>query len=332
MPDGAVQETWVRAAALEELKAKGRMVVRPGGGRQVALFDTAEGVFACNNRCPHEGYPLSEGTLDGACRLTCNWHNWAFELKDGANVYGGDRLRVYPVELRGGEVWIDLAEPPAEQRRAGIMAQLRNAFDDRAYDRMARELGRLELAGADPLEALRQAVAWSHDRMEFGWTHAFAGAADWLRLRDERAEDDAEGRLVCLLEAVAHMAEDTLRQPAFPYTGGARDFDEPAFLAAVEAADEAAALALLRGALGQGLGFEALQPVFARAALDHYNDFGHSLIYTAKAGELIARLGPAAAEPLLLALARHQTVTLSLDRDRLLLLDAISDQRVVLDI
>src|SRR3546814_16059536 len=38
--------------------------------------------------------------------------------------------------------------------------------------------------------------------------------------------------------------------------------------------------------------------------LMHYTDFGHSLIYVAKAGPLIDRLGPSVALPLTLALTR----------------------------
>ena len=47
--------------------------------------------------------------------------------------------------------------------------------------------------------------------------------------------------------------------------------------------------------------------------------------------QLLRSPRPDRGRPLLLALARYQAVALSLDRDRLLLLDAISDQRVVLD-
>ncbi len=80
------------------------------GGKQIALFDIPTGIFACNNRCPHEGYPLRQGTLDGSCILTSNWHNWKFDLTTGENQYGGDHLRVYPVELRGGDVWVDITD------------------------------------------------------------------------------------------------------------------------------------------------------------------------------------------------------------------------------
>ena len=92
---------WTRMIHRDALRAKGRAVLRRGG-KQIALFHTADGVFACNNRCPHEGYPLREGNLDG-CILTCNWHNWKFDLKTGANHFGGERLRVYPVALRDGD-------------------------------------------------------------------------------------------------------------------------------------------------------------------------------------------------------------------------------------
>ncbi|MYE59606.1 MAG: Rieske 2Fe-2S domain-containing protein, partial [Alphaproteobacteria bacterium] len=57
-----MHQGWTRAVSVEELRRKGRTVFRLDG-RQIALFDTAKGIRACNNRCPHEGYPLREGTL-----------------------------------------------------------------------------------------------------------------------------------------------------------------------------------------------------------------------------------------------------------------------------
>ena len=260
-------------------------------------------MLACNNRCPHEGYPLREGSLDGRCILTCNWHNWKFDLPSGRNLYGGEGLRTYPVEVRGGEVWIDLADPPFAQRRAEILASLAEAREDNAYERIAREVARLHRLGADPLDALREAVRWSAERMEFGWTHAYAGAADWLALHDENEGDD-ETRLACVLESIGHIADDVLRESRHPFPDGVRPWDEEAFVAAVEAEDEGGAAAMLRGGLAAGLGFADFERGLARAALAHYNDFGHSLIYVTKARRLVERLGPGVAEPVLLSLAR----------------------------
>jgi nitrite reductase/ring-hydroxylating ferredoxin subunit len=297
----------VRVAPLRALQDKGRHLFK-SAGKQIAVFAGGGGVYACNNRCPHEGYPLIEGSLsqDGegrACILTCNWHNWKFDLEGGATLVGGDKLRRYPVEIIDSDVWIDVGDPPAEAVAAAALENLRDCFRRHEYDRMAREISRLQKAGADPLDALRGAFAWTAERLEFGCTHAQAGAPDWLAIRDAYADSEAE-RLVPLVEIVGHLAWDSLRQPAYPFPEGHRPYDAGALVAAIEAEDEAAAAALVRGALAAGLSFRELEGPLAEAALAHYADFGHSLIYTLKTGELIDRLGPASAEPLLLSLVR----------------------------
>ena len=115
---------------------------------------------------------------------------------------------------------------------------------------------------------------------------------------------DAEAGLAALLESLAPLAEDCLRQECHPFTESERAWSEEDFLAAIEGEDEDAAIATLRGALAGGLNIGDLDRAFTRASLAHYADFGHSLIYTVKAGELIARLGPRVEAPLLLALTR----------------------------
>ena len=298
---------FVAVADLEKLRARGAMVVKRGK-KQIVLFASGPAVYACNNRCPHEGYPLSEGTLSDGCLLTCNWHNWKFDLESGETLVGGDNLRRYPVRLEDGKVWLDLGDPPAEARAEAALAGLRDAFERhdrfREYEHMARELARFMKAGGDPLEAVRQAVHWAHDRLEFGTSHAVATAADWLSLRDWKAKDDPVASLAILTETIGHFAWDCLREPVYPFPEGRAAYEPGALVAAIEAEDEAAALAQVRGALDAGLGFAELEAPLAEAALAHYADFGHSAIYLVKTGQLIGRLGPAVAEPLLLALVR----------------------------
>ena len=296
------QRDWRHALPLAELEAEKARLVRIDG-RQIAVFATETGVRACDNRCPHEGYPLSEGSLSPNCILTCNWHNWKFDLNSGDNLLGGDRLRVYPTEIRDGEIWVDISELPFNERYRVITASLRDAFDDYSYDRIAREIARLIRLGADPLEVLRLAIEWSWQRMQFGWTHAYAGMADWLTLYHEHAGDD-EAQLVCLVEAVSHAAYDVLREPDYPFTGDVTAFDEEVFVAAVEREDQDAAIASLRGGIRDGLGFADFERALTRIALAHYNDFGHSMIYVTKAKYLIEQLGAAVMQPLLLALVR----------------------------
>jgi len=297
------QRNWQLLMPLAELEKAMVKMIRVAG-KQIAVFHTPDGIKACDNRCPHEGYPLSEGSLSKDCILTCNWHNWKFDLDSGDNLYGGDRLRTYPTQIRGSDIWVDVTEQPYQERYSAITNSLHDAFDDYSYDRIAREIARLNRIGADPLDGLRLAIDWSWQKLEFGWTHAYAGMADWLILHDEH-EGDAELQLVCLVESIAHIAYDVQRERDYGFTEQVKSFDESEFVAAIENEDEATAVAMIRGGIGDGLLFEQFEPALSRAALLHYNDFGHTLIYVTKAAHLIERLGHIVMEALLLSLVRE---------------------------
>lgn len=291
MPERA-PSAWRDVAGLDELDDVGRKVVRIGS-RQIALFRSADGrILACNNRCPHEGYPLSEGHLggDNGCTLTCNWHNWKFDLESGETLVGGDRVRRYPVRVAKGRIVLDLADPPAAETVEAALDGLVAGLERHEYDRFAREIARMAKAGADPLQALRRTIAETADRFEFGASHALPASADWLELRAEAGGDPVRS-LAMLTECVGHFAWDSRREPRHPFPDGIARWDEKAFVAAIEREDEAAAAALVRGAVADGLGWAAMEPGFARAALAHYADFGHSAIYTYKMRALTARLG-----------------------------------------
>jgi nitrite reductase/ring-hydroxylating ferredoxin subunit len=288
----------------EDLRARGgRKVVRLDG-KQILLIAADERVFAVANRCPHEGYPLSEGTLGNDCVLTCNWHNWKFDLRSGAALIGRDPVRTYPVMVRGSEIFLDLADPPADAQRRRALDDLDKALEDNDMPRMAREVARLERAGFDARIALAHALHARGGRLEGGMTHAHAAAADWLALA-ERAPDE-DKRLAAMLEPLAHLAWDTRGAGEYPFADDVAAWDGDAFLAAMEAEDERAALARMRGALAENIPYAMLRPIIGEAALAHYADFGHSAIYTLKAGQLIDRLGAEAKEPVLLALVRQQ--------------------------
>jgi nitrite reductase (NADH) small subunit len=84
-------------------------------------------VYALRNVCPHAGGPVCEGRLgprivasaadpldlgvDEACpAVTCAWHGWEFDARDGRALAPGSRMRVrtYPVSVEGGIVLVDL--------------------------------------------------------------------------------------------------------------------------------------------------------------------------------------------------------------------------------
>src|ERR1700740_3221708 len=99
-------------------------------------------------------------------------------------------------------------------------------------------------------------------------------APDWLALA--AGPPDEEHPLAPMLEPLSHLAWDTLGAGEFPYADGIARWDEDAFLAAMEAEDETAALARVRGAIAEHISYAQLRPAFGASALSHYADFGHS--------------------------------------------------------
>jgi nitrite reductase/ring-hydroxylating ferredoxin subunit len=284
-----------------ELETRGRKLIRRAG-KQILLLANNGRIFAIANRCPHEGYPLSEGTEGPGCVLTCNWHNWKFDLASGTAIVGRDPVRTYAIRESDGQVLIDLSDPPADALFQRAIAGLNAALADNDMARMAREAARLERAGFDDRRALVHAFAARNDRLENGMTHAYAAAADWLALADRAPTREA--RFAALLEPMGHIAWDTEGAGEFPYPDRIVAWSPQAFLMAIEAEDEIAAMARVRGALADGEPYSRLRPIFAEAALSHYADFGHCAIYALKAGQLIERLGDRIAEPVLLAYTR----------------------------
>jgi len=296
------QTSWIDVLGVGELSSLKPKVVRHEG-KQIAIFLSGEKVYACNNRCPHEGYPLSEGTLSDGCVLTCNWHNWKFDLEDGATLVGGDRLRRYPAKIETGRVYIDVSEPTTDSIVKQSIEDLLNSFDDHAYDQMAREIARIMKAGGDPIDSIRATIHHTYERFEYGMTHALAVSADWLHMYELNEGDDAR-KLTAVTEIVAYHAWDTQRQKIYPYAQKSCEFNAEAFVAAIENEDEALAIAHVRGALSAGACFDDFYESLVRAALAHYQDFGHSLIYVVKARSFVKAIGNDVLEPVLLMLVR----------------------------
>ena len=302
--------SWECAAKLSEVESKA--VVFKKAPKQIVIYKVDESIFALDNRCPHEGYPLAEGSVDDNCMLTCNWHNWKFRLEDGECVLGGDNVRTYPTKVEDGDVWVNVADPSPEVIEEGIIRGLKIAFDEQDFGRICREISRLYYNKLDPLVGVRKAIEWSYDRFEYGTTHAFAACADWLEKYAE-FEGDWERQLICLAETVDHMAFDALRHPKYAFANDQVSFDEAALVDAVEREDVKIVESMVFTGLQQGLHWSDMESAFSSAALLHFNDFGHSAIYVYKTAQVIERLGPDVEAFLIMPLARHLCYTMRED-------------------
>jgi nitrite reductase/ring-hydroxylating ferredoxin subunit len=99
-------DSYTQVTDLDGLQEEGREIVS-AGGKSIVLFYHEGTVYAVDNRCPHMGFPLAEGTVDDGI-LTCHWHHARFELACGDTFdIWADDVRTYPTEIRDGEVWLD---------------------------------------------------------------------------------------------------------------------------------------------------------------------------------------------------------------------------------
>ena len=80
------------------------------GSQEIAVFRQRDGrLFATQNRCPHKQGPLSEGVMGGG-QVICPLHSHRFDLKDGAGTEPHECVKVYPVEVRKGEIFVRLPD------------------------------------------------------------------------------------------------------------------------------------------------------------------------------------------------------------------------------
>ncbi len=298
---------WEKVISSEELAKKNKTIFKKGN-KQIAVFKLKDQFFALDNRCPHEGYPLLQGNVNTECVLTCNWHNWKFDMKSGQCLTGGDNVRIYPLKEEDDFIWVNIAEPSIEEITNSILEGFKIGFLDRQYGRMSRELARLYYNKIDPLTAIKKTIEWSYDKFEYGMTHAFAATADWLQLYALNKENP-ENQIICLTEAVDHISFDSLRFPTFPFKQDIETWSENDFLEAIENENHDKAIALVLGALSENRHFSDLENALVKAALMHYNDFGHSLIYVYKSATLIEFLGNEVEKPLILSLVRSLCYT-----------------------
>ena len=120
---------WHKALAVDELP-DGRVKSVTAGSRQIALVHFNGQWAAMDNRCPHQGGPLGEGSIEdgieGQCWLRCPWHGWDFDPLTGKPPGGHEDTgqEMFPVEVRDDGVFVGVpAEAPRTRTVTDVMAE-----------------------------------------------------------------------------------------------------------------------------------------------------------------------------------------------------------------
>ncbi|MFL6023751.1 MAG: thiamine pyrophosphate-binding protein [Marmoricola sp.] len=99
-----------------DLPDEGRVTTSVVDGRSVALTRCAGKLGALENRCPHQGGPVGEGSIENGW-LRCPWHGYDYDPASGQPPAGfSDAVAAYGVEEREDGTYVQLPTQTAKPR------------------------------------------------------------------------------------------------------------------------------------------------------------------------------------------------------------------------
>lgn len=294
---------YVRAAQLADVEATGSLLVNLEQ-QTIALFFSDGKVYAINNRCPHMGFPLHGSTCkDGI--VTCPWHYARFDLASGGTFDSwADDVRSFPVKIRSGEVWIDLAPPCdayAHQRQ-----RLQDGLEHSISLVIAKSVIALLDLGVEPTEPFQIGLDFGTRYSKDGWSTGLTIHTCMMNLLPYL---NAEDRPRALYQGLSAVARDCAGAPprfwVHPLPNSAIELAtlKRWFRQFIELRDSEAAERCLVSAVRQGAKPEQMADLLFAAACDRrYLDIGHSLDFINKALEALDATGWQTAESVLTSL------------------------------
>ena len=127
LPDGT-DWAWHRLIDLDEIP-DGRVGTVTVGHRSLAVSNSNGCIGALDNRCPHQGGPLGEGSIEKGW-LRCPWHGYDYSPCNGAPPPGfDDAPTAYRTEVRDDGVYVALPEEvPAERTVSDVLVETMTAW------------------------------------------------------------------------------------------------------------------------------------------------------------------------------------------------------------
>ncbi|MXV61675.1 Rieske 2Fe-2S domain-containing protein [Natronorubrum sp. JWXQ-INN-674] len=279
---------------LADLEESGRELTSVDGTPLAVFYHEGE-VRAVNNRCPHMGFPLVEGTVDDGI-LTCHWHHARFELSCGDTFDPwADDVQTYPTEIRDGTVHVNPSPtrelPPAEH----WADRLETGLEENLRLVVAKSTGGLLDAGVDYREPMATALAFGTRYRESGWGPGLTILGCLANVIDDLEPQD---RKRALYTGVRHVGDDcageppNFEQPSFSTDDVAFDRLKSWFRDCVEVRDRDGAERCLRTAIASGRSEAEVAELLFAAATDHpYLSTGHVLDFANTAFEILEHVG-----------------------------------------
>src|SRR5579859_6591351 len=283
---------YFKVASVAELEQRPFKVVTLED-RHILLLRADGQIRALDSRCPHMGYPLSQGTVrDGVLR--CHWHHWRFDLASGGCfTEGGDDVAVFPIDVRDGAIWVSPVPLDGYTRRRAekFLGDLRQGMEERNTFLIAKAVAGLRANGVPDRDILSSGAMHGLRFRQGGFSMGLTILTCMGRLipdllEDEKALADVHALLNCARDAFSGPPRRMLRPlPTTQFTNKAQL--KHWYRLFVEDREAAGAERVLRTAIAAGYAAEDVIELLLAGATDHYFlSTGHVVDFINKAFEL----------------------------------------------
>ncbi|MFB6189555.1 MAG: Rieske (2Fe-2S) protein [Halapricum sp.] len=289
----AVQDDYVPVADFEDLQEAGRLLVDPQD-RHVALFHHEGEVYAIDNRCPHMGFPLTEGTVEEGI-LTCHWHHARFELACGDTFdIWADDVQTFPTAVEDGTVYVDPDPEPDVPPETHWRNRLVDGMAESLSLVIAKSVIHLDDLGQGFQTPLETAVSFGTTYRAAGWGRGLTTLGAMANLHGYLDHTDKQRAMyVGIGEVADNCAGEPPRfdQYALDNQNLSKDRLKSWFRETCEVRDEDGAERCLRTAAA-ALPPEDVAEIVVAAATDHlYMNTSHALDFWNKAFETLEHVG-----------------------------------------
>lgn len=100
---------WVRAAELSDCEGSGCVHAVTPNGERVVVARWGDEIFALEDQCSHQDFPLSDGSVDDG-EIECIFHGAKFDLRTGraTQLPAIKPVKTYPVEIRDDGIYVQV--------------------------------------------------------------------------------------------------------------------------------------------------------------------------------------------------------------------------------
>lgn len=105
---------WYKVLDKKNDLPEGRIMTVSAGQKQIALSHFEGKICALDNRCPHQGGPLGEGSIENGI-LRCPWHGWDFHPCTGKAPGFDDGVDTFQVKEEDGIIYVGIMEEVAHE-------------------------------------------------------------------------------------------------------------------------------------------------------------------------------------------------------------------------